>query len=309
MIFIDNHKGCFGIESICATLSEHGIKIAPSTYYAVKKRGAAHRTLRDAHVVDVLRSTKDTPESLYGYKKMWHHLRREGYSLPRCTVARLMRQEGMKGVTRCAKVRTTIQAKDGKRAGDLLNRDFHADAPNRCWVADFTYVSTWSGMVYVAFVFEVFSQLIVGWNIARRKETDLVLSGLKMALWRRDHTGHPVSSDLIHHSDAGSQYTSIRFTEHLVLQGIKPSIGSVGDAYDNALAETLIGLYKRECIHSGLFHTGSFKTLDDVEYATMQYINWYNNHRLHSTLGMIPPAEYETNHYTTNSHSTELATT
>lgn len=291
--FIDDHRERFGVEPICRVLSEHGYQIAPSSYYAVKNRKPSARVLTDAAVLNVLHDLADQPEGMYGRRKMWHHLRRQGHQLPRCTVERLMADLGMRGVVRGKKVRTTIHGKDGIRAGDRLNRNFTAEAPNRAWVADFTYVATWAGMVYVAFAIDVFSRAIVGWAAARTKHTDLVLTTLQMGLWRRDHAGHTVSKGLVHHSDAGSQYTSIRFTESLMLSDITASIGSVGDAYDNALAESTIGLFKTEVVR----RQKAFKTLDDVEYATFEWVDWYNNHRLHSTLDYLPPAEYEANYY------------
>jgi transposase InsO family protein len=213
-------------------------------------------------------------------------------------VDRAMRALGLSGVRRGRAVRTTIPARDGKRAGDLLNRRFAAEAPNLVWVTDFTYVRTWAGFVYVAFILDVFAQRIVAWHASTSKATDLVMVPLRMALWQRDREGRPVqASQLIHHSDAGSQYTSIRLTEHLEIEGIRPSIGSVGDAYDNALMETINGLYKTECIRTTVFHSGPYKALPDVEYATAGWVDWYNNRRLHSTLGYVPPAEYEAAHY------------
>ena len=209
-----------------------------------------------------------------------------------------MRSLGLEGIVRAKKLRTTIPGADGKRAGDLLNRDFTAAAPNLVWVTDFTYVRTWAGFVYVAFVLDVFAQRIVGWHASTSMRVDLVMTPLRIALWQRDREGHPVSpGELIHHSDAGSQYTAIRYTEHLDLEGIAPSIGSVGDAYDNALMETVNGLYKTECIRTTVFHSGPFKTVADVEYATAGWVDWYNNRRLHGTLGMLTPVEFETLHY------------
>jgi putative transposase len=179
-----------------------------------------------------------------------------------------------------------------------VNRDFTAPAPDTRWVADFTYVRTWAGFVYVAFIVDVFSQRVVGWQAAADKRTDLVLTPLRIALWDRTRHGHPVTpGQLLHHSDAGSQYTSIRFSEHLALEGIAPSIGTVGDAYDNALMETVIGLFKTECVATTVFHHGPYKTLADVEYATAGWVDWYNHRRLHGTLGMLTPVEYEQAHY------------
>jgi putative transposase len=267
------------------------------------------RTVSDAVVVDAVRDIAWTlnakgervlaPEGLYGRRKMTAYVRRT--AVPDASagaVDRAMRTLGLEGVRRAKKVRTTIPAKDGKRAGDLLDRDFTAPAPNRVWVTDFTYVRTWAGFVYVAFILDVYAQRIVAWHASTSKVTELVMTPLRMAIWQRDHEGHPVeAAELIHHSDAGSQYTSIRFTEHLEIEGIQPSIGSVGDAYDNALMETINGLYKTECIRTTVFHAGPYKTLADVEYATAGWVDWYNNRRLHSTLGMVSPVEHESAYY------------
>ena len=288
----------FAVESVCAVLREQGCQIAARTYRAWKAgRPAAARTHADAVVIDALRATAGRPESLYGRRKMTAHLRRQGLAVAHCTVDRLMRDLGMNGVRRTKQVRTTVPGKDGRRAGDLLDRDFTAPAPDQVWIADFTYVRTWTGFVYVAFVVDVYAQAIVGWHALATKHTELVLTALRMATWRRGHQGHPVGAGLIHHSDAGSQYTSLHFTEHLELEGIAPSIGSVGDAYDNALMESVIGLYKTECIRRGPFHSGPLRTLADVEYATATWVEWWNNARLHSTLNYRTPAEHEANHY------------
>nr|WP_245862834.1 IS3 family transposase [Georgenia soli] len=301
--FIDENRARFGVEPICRVLTEHGCKIAPSTYYAYRSRRPAARTVSDATVLHELRRLRldahgrPTPESLYGYRKTWHALRARGVTVARCTLERLMREHGMRGAVRSGKVRTTVPGKDGSRAGDRLNRDFTAAAPNLVWVADFTYVRTWAGFVYVAFAVDVFSQAVVGWHAMTTRHTDLVLTCLRMATWARSHQGHPVTTGLIHHSDAGSQYTSLRFTEHLDLEGIAPSIGSVGDAYDNALMESIVGLYKTECIKPDVFHAGPYRSIADVEYATMAWVEWYNTRRLHSALGYLTPTQHEANHY------------
>ena len=280
-------------------LSEHGVQVAPRTYRNWKTARPSDRALTDAYLIDALRATVNTPEGMYGRRKMIAHLRRQGHRVAACTVDRLMRDEGLSGLVRGGKHRTTIAGdQGGRRAPDLLDRDFTAAAPNRKWVTDFTYCRTWSGFVYVAFVIDCFSRAIVGWHVTQVKNTAMVTIALKMALWRRDHEGHPISQGLIHHSDAGSQYTSIAFAETLGLEGIAASIGSVGDAYDNALAESTIGLFKTEVISRGSpFRVHPAKTVEDIEYATMEWVDWYNNRRLHSVLGYVPPHEFEATYY------------
>ena len=239
-----------------------------------------------------------TPEGLYGRRKMTALVRRSLPDASPGSVDRAMRFLGLQGIRRGKAARTTIPGKGGHRAGDLLDRDFTADAPNRTWVMDFTYVRTWAGFGYVAFILDVFAQTIVAWNASTSKVVDLVDVPLRIALWQRDRDGHAVvPGELIGHADAGSQYTSIAFTDHLAQAGIRPSIGTVADAYDNALMDCVIGLYKTECVHTTVFHDGPYKTLADVEYATAGWVDWYNNRRLHGTLGMMTPAEYETAHY------------
>ena len=302
----------FAVESILRVLDQQGLQIAARTYGSWKKPARiAVRTVTDALVEDKIRDLvwaidqltgrpRMTPEGLYGRGKMLCLLRRQpGFAAAsRGAVDRAMRTLGLQGVVRAKKLRTTISAADGTRAGDLLNRDFTAPAPNRVWVTDFTYVRTWAGFAYVAFIVDVFAQKIVGWHAATCKNVDLVMTPLRMGLWQRDRENHPVATgELIHHSDAGSQYTSVRLSEHLALEGINPSIGSVGDAYDNALMETINGLFKTECIRTTVFHPGPYRTLADVEYATAGWVEWYNNRRLHGTLGMLTPVEFETLHY------------
>jgi putative transposase len=307
MAFIDQMRARgFAVGSICQVLGNQGVQVAARTYRSWKAPGrqVAARTVCDAVVSNALLDVRvgpdgrPTPESLYGRRKMTALLRRRGLQVAHCTVDRLMRELGMQGVRRGKTPRTTIPGKDSTRAGDLLDRDFTAPAPNRVWIADFTYVRAWTGMGYVAFVVDVYAQRIVGWHAMSTRPAELVLLPLRMAAWARGQQGHPiVRGELVHHSDAGSQYLAIRFTEHLQLEGITPSVGSVGDAYDNALMESIIGLYKTECVRPGPFHTGPFKTLSEVEFATMAWVDWYNHRRLHATLGMVTPAEREAAYY------------
>ncbi|MBP2407302.1 transposase InsO family protein [Brachybacterium fresconis] len=302
----------YAVESILRVLRQQGLEIAARTYRAWKRPARiAARTVTDALVEDKVRElawkfnpvtgqVQMTPEGLYGRRKWVALLRRqEGLAgTSRGAVDRAMRTLGLEGVRRVKKLRTTIPNPDGKRAGDLLSRDFTAPAPDRVWVTDFTYVRTWAGFVYVAFVVDVFAQRIVGWHASSSMRTDLVMTPLRIALWQRDRDGNPVPpGSLVAHSDAGSQYTSVRYTEHLDLEGIAPSIGTVGDAYDNALMEGVNGLYKTECIRTTVFHAGPFRTLSDVEFATAGWVDWYNNRRLHGSLGMLTPVEFETLHY------------
>jgi transposase InsO family protein len=307
MAFIDQLRARgFAVGSICQVLGNQGVQVAARTYRSWKAPGrqVAARTVGDAVVSNALLDARvgpdgrPTPESLYGRRKMTALLRRRGLAVAHCTVDRLMGELGMQGVRRGKTPRTTIPGKDSTRAGDLLDRDFTAPAPNRVWIADFTYVRAWTGMGYVAFVVDLYAQRIVGWHAMSTRPAELVLLPLRMAAWARGQQGHPiVRGELVHHSDAGSQYLAIRFTEHLQLEGITPSVGSVGDAYDNALMESIIGLYKTECVRPGPFHTGPFKTLSEVEFATMAWVDWYNHRRLHATLGMVTPAEREAAYY------------
>ena len=293
MRFIDEHKSVFGVEPICRVLTEHGAPIAPSTYYAAVSRPPSARSVRDAQLkAEISRVYKENRE-VYGADKVWLELNRQGISVARCTTERLMRQLGLQGVRRGRKIRTTVPGKDGQRAPDRLKRDFTAPAPNRRWVADFTYVATWAGIVYVAFVADIYSRAIVGWAAATSKHTRLVLDALQMALWRRDRDGHRPGPGLVHHSDAGSQYTSFVFAAHLVEAGLDASIGTVGDALDNALMESTIGLYKTELMKK----EGPWRNLADVELATASYVDWYNTRRLHTAIGGIPPAECEAAYY------------
>ncbi|WSA04903.1 IS3 family transposase (plasmid) [Streptomyces sp. NBC_00841] len=293
--FIDEHRDRFGgVEPICRTLTEHDCSIHPSTYYAHKKRLPSARALRDAELAPLIIKIYRDNYSVYGARKIWAELKRQGHQVARCTVERLMRAEGLTGAVRGKKIVTTVADKEAERAPDRLGRQFVATAPNRVWVADFTYVATWSGTVYVAFVVDTFSRRIVGWSAATNKQTPLVLSALEMGLWQRDRANTPViPRELIHHSDAGSQYTSFRLATHLASEQIAASIGTVGDALDNALMESAIGLYKTELIKP----QRPWKALGDVELATAEWVDWYNHSRLHGEIGHVPPAEYEAVHY------------
>ncbi len=281
--FIDREKAEFGVEPICRVLP-----IAPSTYYAHKNKTPSERELRDRELKPEIMRVWEMSKCRYGAKKIWKQLLREGFDVARCTVERLMRSLGIQGIRRGAFKITTNSNKDALRPKDLVDRDFKVSAPNRLWVADFTYVATWSGFVYVAFIIDAYARRIVGWNVSRRMNTALVLDALEMALWQRSPDG-----ELIHHNDAGVQYLSIAYSERLEEAGIAASVGSVGDAYDNALAETVNGLYKAEVIH----HMGPWKGFDDVEYSTLEWVDWYNKERLFGTIGYVPPVELEAQYW------------
>ena len=288
--FIDEHRPVLGVEPICKVLP-----IAPSTYYdTVAKRTDVDRlsvrARRDVSLKIEIRRVFDANYRVYGVRKVWRQLRREVFDVARCTVARLMKTMGLQGVIRGKHVRTTVSDKAVPCPLDQVNRQFHAPAPNRLWVSDFTYVSTWTGMVYVAFVIDVYARFIVGWRVSRTAHAGFVLDALEQAL----HDRKPVGKDgLVHHSDRGSQYLSIKYTERLVEAGIKPSVGSVGDSYDNALAETINGLYKAEVIH----RRGPWRSFEAVEFATLEWVDWFNHRRLLEPIGNIPPAEAEANYY------------
>jgi transposase InsO family protein len=288
--FIDDHRAVHGVEPICKVLP-----IAPSTYHAhVAKRDdpakLSDRARRDAALRIEVRRVFDANFRVYGVRKTWRQLRREGFDVARCTVARLMRAMGLAGVIRGKPVRTTISDRSAPCPLDRVNRQFHAPAPDMLWVSDFTYVPTWAGFVYVAFVIDTFARRIVGWRASRTAHAGFVLDALEQAL----HARQPArSGGLIHHSDRGSQYLSIRYTERLAEAGIEPSVGSVGDSYDNALAETINGLYKAEVIH----RRGPWRSFEAVEYATLEWVDWFNHRRLLEPIGNIPPAEAEERYY------------
>jgi len=283
----------WGVEPICAVLCDHGIKIAPSTYYEWKDKLPGRRVARDEAILSKIRQAHTDSFGIYGARKIWLQLNREGTPVARCTVERLMSAAGIKGVTRWRHKRTTIADPALPCPEDLVERQFDPPAPNRLWVADFTYVSTWTGWVYVAFVQDCYSRRILGWQASTTMTCDLVVDALDQAIWTRRQEGHTDFSRLVAHSDHGSQYLSIRHSERLAEAGITPSTGSVGDSYDNAVAETLNGNYKAEVI----WHQGPWRTRDHVEYATAIWVDWYNNQRLHEYDEFMPPIQAETIYY------------
>lgn len=286
--FIDEHREEYGVEPICDTLP-----IAPSTYHdrKAKERDPSKRSARarrDDELLSQIERVHRDNYSVYGVRKVWRQLGREGIETARCTVERLMRRAGLRGAVRGRPFKTTIPSGEPDRPSDLVQREFRADAPNRLWVSDITYVATWSGFVFAAFVVDVYSRRIVGWRVASSLRTDLALDALEQALHAR-----PQHDGLIHHSDRGTQYLSIRYTDRLLEAGIEPSVGSVGDSYDNALAESIIGLFKAEVVRS----RGPWKGVEDVEFATLSWVDWFNNRRLLGPLGNLPPAEFEEAYY------------
>ena len=301
--FIDDHRDRFGVEPICRVLTGHGCKIAPSTYYAAKSRPLSARAQRDAVVLGQIRRVHGDPRigrGLYGARKVWHELRREQArgehrelgSVPRCQIERLMRANNIRGTRRDKGPITTRSQRAAARLADLVKRNFTASRPNELWVVDFTYVPTWSHMAFSAFVSDVYSRRIVGWRTAAAMPTQLPLDAPQMALWTRQQADELVAG-LIHHSDAGSQYTSIRYTSRLAEAGALASIGTVGDSLDNAMAESVIGLYKTECVR----HEGPWRGVDDLELATLNWVWWFNEVRLHGEIGHVPPIELEANYY------------
>lgn len=287
--FIDDHRPVYGVEPICKVLP-----IAPSTYHdhVAKRRDPAKRSdrvKRDEVIKIEIRRVFEENFRVYGVRKVWRQLKREGIAVARCTVARLMKAMGLQGVVRGKRAKTTISDAAVPCPLDRVNRQFAADHPNSLWVSDFTYVATWSGFVYVAFVIDVYARRIVGWRASRTATAGFVLDALEQAL----HARCPIDGGLVHHSDRGAQYVSIKYTERLAEVGIEPSVGSVGDSYDNALAETVIGLFKTEVIH----RRGPWRSFNAVEYATLEWVDWFNNRRLLEPIGNIPPAEAEAQYY------------
>ncbi|MGH3041491.1 MAG: IS3 family transposase [Gaiellaceae bacterium] len=299
IVYIDKQRDRFGVEPICSVL-----QFAPRTYYAAKARPLSARALRDAELKPQVARVHRDNFGVYGVDKVWAQLNREGTRVARCTVARLMRDLGLRGVVRGKPKFTTIPGDAADRPGDLVDRNFTASAPNRLWVADLTYVRTWSGFVYVAFVTDVYSRMIVGWQASRSLRSDLALDALEQAIWARSQAGQKLR-ELVHHSDRGVQYLSIRYTERLAEAAAVNSVGSKGDSYDNALAETINGLYKAELVRN----RGPWRSLEDLEYATLEWVDWFNNRRLFEAHGQIPPAEYEAAHYRCQESSGQKAET
>jgi putative transposase len=299
--FIADHQGHrdgrdglrWGVESICTQLTELGVSIAPSTYYDRLNRKPSRREVRDEDLKAQIARVHAANYGVYGARKVWLALNREGTSVARCTVERLMVELGLAGATRGKSRRTTFADPAAARPADLVQRQFAPPAPNRLWVADLTYASTWSGFAYVAFVVDAYARRILGWRVASTMATAMVLDAIEQAIWTRRHEGVLDFKDVVHHTDRGSQYTSIRFSERLAQAGIQPSVGAVGSSYDNALAETINGLYKTELIKP----RKPWRTIEDVEVATATWVHWFNHHRLYEYCGDIPPVELERAYY------------
>jgi putative transposase len=289
--FVDSQRSEHGVQPVLQALEDTSAQIAPSTYYAAKTRPASARTVRDNELTGMIEQAHAGNYGVCGARKIWHELHRHGMPVARCTVERLMRECGLRGLLRDKSPRTTRPAAETGRPGDLVKRDFTAVGPNQLWVADLTYVRTSVGWVYAAFVLDVYSRMIVGWQVATSLYTDRALDALKMAVWRRSSQGADLQG-LVHHSDRGVQYRAIRYTQRLAEAGVVASVGSVGDSYDNAMAEAFNSLFKAELVRN----KGPWRGLDDLEMATVEYIDWYNNRRLHGEIGHVPPAEYEAQH-------------
>jgi putative transposase len=294
--FVDAHRDTWPVAVMCRT-----IDLPERTYHAAKVRPRSKRALLDeAHKVEIRRVWEQNYRC-YGARRIFKQLRREGHAIARCTVERLMPEIGIRGVQRGKKRFTTIPDATAARPADLVERRFVAARPNELWLADITYASTWSGWLYVAFILDAHSRMIVGWQLADHLRTDLVLDALEMALWRRDLT----FGDLIHHSDRGCQYTSFRYSDRLAEAGIAASVGSRGDSYDNAMAESLNGTFKAELVK---LH-GPWRTRSQLEIAIIEWIDWYNAVRLHGEIGDIPPTELEADWYRHNPAATAALTT
>lgn len=302
--YVDEHRERvvegrqLGVEPIIEVLRTADVEIAPSTYYAAKVRPPSARAIRDAELVEEIKVVHKANLGVYGARKIHAELNREGTRVARCTVERLMRAEGLRGIPREKTRKTTIgEGAETERPEDLVERKFVATGPNQLWVADLTYVRTHAGWTYVAFVLDVFSRMIVGWQVSTSMRTDLALDALDMGLWARQRAGQDVTG-LIHHSDRGVQYRAIRYTERLAEAEAVASVGSKGDSYDNAMAEALNSLFKAECIRNAVMRPkGGWKSVIDVEIAVAEYVDWFNHRRLHGEIGLVPPVEFEANHW------------
>ncbi|RKS79927.1 putative transposase [Motilibacter peucedani] len=288
--YIDAHKDEFGVEPICTAL-----QVAPSTYYAAKTRPPSARAVSDAATTALITRVHADNFGVYGARKVHAELHRQGHLAARCTVERLMRAAGLRGITRAKGPRTTIPGSGPDTRPDLVQRSFTADGPDQLWVADITYCRTFAGWAYAAFVIDVHSRRVVGWQLSTSLRTDLALDALEMGIWARTRTGRGLTG-LTHHSDKGAQYLAVRYTQRLAEAGAVASVGSTGDSYDNALAEAFNSLFKAELVRN----KGPWKNIDDLEIAVAEYIDWYNHRRLHGELGLIPPAEFEDNYYRQN---------
>jgi putative transposase len=288
---VDHLRDRFGVEPVCRVL-----QLCPGTYYGRKRRPPSARDQRDAVLMEQIQEIHTANYGVYGARRVHQQLQRQGVQVARCTVERLMRAHGLEGVRRGTARRTTIPDQSAARPPDLVNRRFTAERPDQLWLADITYVRTWEGWVYVAFVLDAFSRRIVGWQLAGHLRTDLPLDALEMALWQRSRDRPVQPGSLIHHSDQGCQYLSFRYASRLADLGVTASVGTVADSYDNAMAETLNGTFKAE-----LIHRRTWRTRDQVELAVVEWVHWYNHQRLHSAIGHLPPAEYEAAYYRSTS--------
>lgn len=300
--YIDQHREKFGVEPICTVLRAAGIQIAPSTYYAAKSRPPSARAIADEQRLVVMRRVHEENYGVYGVRKMHAELNRRGHRIARCTVHRLMRAEGLRGISRAKGPRTTVPGSGPDTRPDLLDRDFKAPEPNRVWVADITYCRTFAGWVYAAFVIDVYSRRVVGWQLSKSLRTDLALDALEMGLWTRQHAGQDTTG-VIAHSDKGVQYLAVRYTQRLAEAGAVASVGSTGDSYDNALAEAFNSLFKAELVRN----KGPWKNIEDLEIAVAEYIDWFNHRRLHGEIGLVPPVEFEDDYYRHNPAPTTVS--
>jgi putative transposase len=300
--YLDAHKDEFGVEPICRVLTDAGTKIAPSTYYAHRTRPPSARSVTDAATTVVIAKVHGENYGVYGARKVHAEVRRQGHPVARCTVERLMRSAGLRGILRAKGPRTTVPGTGPDTRPDLVDRAFTASGPDQLWVADITYCRTFSGWVYAAFVIDVYSRRVVGWQLSRSLRTDLALDALEMGIWTRRRAGRDVGG-LIHHSDKGVQYVAVRYTQRLAEAGAVASVGSTGDSYDNALAEAFNSLFKAELVRN----KGPWKGIDDLEIAVAEYIDWFNHRRLHGEIGLVPPAEHEDNFYRHNTAATTVA--